>query len=163
MVHAIRIVLEVGRASSIRTMPYKLKLQFRGISRDIRPGRRSQTCSTTRETTAIPAFLPRHFSARARCILSAFPREGKKRSHSRILPSPCSRYKRNAVVQRWKHADACVLRADVSLAGIRARVRIRARPRSRNVDWSKLYTITNPTRNYHVTSLAHCASGNVKD
>lgn len=27
----------------------------------------------------------------------------------------------------------------------------------------KLYTVTNPARNYHVTSLAYCASGNAKD
>lgn len=68
------------------------------------------------------------------------------------------RYKRNVTLQRW---NARRVKSQTFLSGY-ARAPAR-RLRSRNVDRSKLYTITNPTRNYHVTSLAHCASGNVKD
>lgn len=77
--------------------------------------------------------------------------------HVYICSSPSLQKDRRATkVKRARVRSRRFSRGKIMHAGF-------ARLRSRNVDRSKLYTITNPTRNYHVTSLAHCASGNVKD
>lgn len=150
--HSIRVTLGFASSvSSIRSMPYKLRLRYRKISRD--DGRKR--VSRREELRAILVFLSRHFSTRTRYTFSAFPcrkRKKKKEGKTLVVTKGTSRY---------KGGTRAALRARRFSRG-KAREFAR-RQRSRNVDRSKLYTITNPTRNYHVTSLAHCASGNVKD
>lgn len=79
--HAVRIVLA---ASSIRSTLYKLKLQFhKKYPRD--SGRKRRRLAT-RETAAIPAFLPRHFSARTRYTFNAFPRKEEEKGRKNLSP-----------------------------------------------------------------------------
>lgn len=98
---AIRVTLGFASSvSSIRSTPYKLKLQYHEISRD--DGRKR----VLREEKLRPFrrfLLSRHFSARTGYTFSAFPRrERKKRSQN------LRRYKRNVTLQRW---NARALRA----------------------------------------------------
>lgn len=147
---AIRVTLGfVSSASSIRSMPYKLRLQHRGISRD-------DDCE--------------HISQRNIAIISTFPPTAPFSKHTLTTPSAYvsvqgereEKKKSKLVVTKGtlRYKGGTRVKSQTFLSGECARER---RLRSRNVDRSKLYTITNPTRNYHVTSLAHCASGNVKD
>lgn len=111
LTHAVRIVLGT---STIRSTLYKLKLQFCRISRD--SGRKHRRLAT-RETAAIPAFLPRHFSARTRYTFNAFPRKEEEKSRKNLssLPSSLQKERRATKVER-------ALRADVSLSGECARI-----------------------------------------
>jgi len=149
--HAVRIVLD---ASSIRSTLYKLKLQFHKkypetAVANVAVSRQEKRRLFRRSYRAIfqraPATPSTHFRAR------------KKKKAEKTSPLLSLQKKRRAT----KVERARVKSRRFSLGGMRVDLRGGCVPET--VDRSKLYTITNPTRNYHVTSLAHCASGNVKD
>lgn len=148
--HAVRIVLGTW---SIRSTLYKLKLQFYRISR------RSQTSPSRDKRNGGYSGVPTapFFSAHPLHLQRISARGRRKRPKKPLPPSSSLQKERRAT----KVERARVKSRRFSLGGMRADLRGGCVPET--VDRSKLYTITNPTRNYHVTSLAHCASGNVKD